>query len=117
MFTVLAGFAEAHHSPSNYDRQKELTLHGTVVEYNWRNPHVFVIWDVKEGGKSVQWVGELNSTNSMIQLGMNRNSLKEGAEIVLVGNPAKSGEPLSITRKISTADGKLILDNPATHLN
>ncbi len=101
----------AHHSVAGYDSQKEVTLRGTVVEYNWRNPHVFVVWDVKDAsGNVVRWSGEMNSPTSMIAVGMNRTSLKPGDEIVVVANPSKSGNPLSVIRKISMADGKLVVD-------
>ena len=31
----------AHHSDAGLDMQSLVTLDGTVVEYNWRNPHVY----------------------------------------------------------------------------
>ena len=111
MFAMFAGLVSAHHSVAGYDTQKEVTLKGTVVEYNWRNPHVFVVWNVKdESGKVVQWIGEMNSPTSMIQVGMSRSSLKAGDEIVLVVNPSKTGNPLAVIRKINMADGKLVVD-------
>ena len=111
VFPIFCGLVSAHHSVAGYDTQKEVTLRGTVVEYNWRNPHVFVVWNVKdENGKVVQWIGEMNSPTSMIQVGMSRSSLKPGDEIILVVNPSKTGNPLSIIRKISAADGKLVVD-------
>jgi hypothetical protein len=101
----------AHHSVAGYDTQKEVTQRGTVVEYNWKNPHVFVVWSVKdETGKVVQWTGEMNSPTSMMQVGMNRTSLKPGDEIVLVINPSKTGNPLAIIRKVNMADGRLVVD-------
>jgi hypothetical protein len=108
---LIAGVASAHHSVAGYDTQKEVTQRGTVVEYNWKNPHVFVVWSVKDqNGKVTQWTGEMNSPTSMMQVGMNRTSLKPGDEIVLVINPSKTTNPLAIIRKINMADGKLIVD-------
>jgi Family of unknown function (DUF6152) len=111
VFPMFGGLLSAHHSVAGYDTQKEVTLRGTVTEFIWRNPHVFVSWSVKdENGKVVTWTGEMNSPTSMIQVGMNRNSLKPGDEIIAVVNPSKTGNPLSIIRKINMADGKLIVD-------
>ena len=111
VFPMFGGVVSAHHSVAGYDTKSEVTLRGTVVEYNWKNPHVFVVWNVKdENGKVVQWIGEMNSPTSMIQVGMNRSSLKPGDEIVLVVNPSKTGNPLAIIRKINMADGKLVVD-------
>lgn len=111
VFPIFVGAVSAHHSVAGYDTQKEVQLRGVVVEYNWRNPHVFVVWDVKdENGKMVQWAGEMNSPTSMMQLGMSRKSLKPGDEIIVTINPSKTGNPLGVIRKITTADGKLIVD-------
>ena len=108
---LTGGVLLAHHSVAGYDTQKEVTLRGVIKEFNWRNPHVYVVWEVKdESGKAVEWAGELNSPSSMIQVGMNRNSLKPGDEIVITVNPSKTGNPLGIVRKITMADGKLIVD-------
>src|SRR5438067_11401333 len=101
----------AHHSVAGYDTQKEVVLRGVVKEFNWRNPHVFVVWEVKDAnGKVTEWAAEMNSPTSMIQVGMNRNSLKPGDEVVITVNPSKTSNPLGIVRKITTADGKLIVD-------
>ena len=108
---LTGGLLMAHHSVAGYDTQKEVTLHGVIKEFNWRNPHVYVVWEVKdETGKAVEWAGELNSPTSMIQVGMNRNSLKPGDEVVITVNPSKTGNALGIVRKIVMADGKLIVD-------
>ncbi len=101
----------AHHSVAGYDTQKEVALRGVVKEFNWRNPHVYVVWDVKdENGKVVEWAAEMNSPTSMIQVGMNRNSLKPGDEVIITINPSRTTNPLGIVRKITTADGRLIVD-------
>jgi len=105
------GLLSAHHSVAGYDTQKEVTMRGVIKEFNWRNPHVYVVWEIKdESGKPVEWAGELNSPSSMIQVGMNRNSLKPGDEVVITVNPSKTGNALGIVRKITMADGKLIVD-------
>ena len=106
-----SGLLWAHHSVAGYDTQKEVVLRGVVKEFNWRNPHVFVVWDVKDAnGKVVEWAAEMNSPTSMIQVGMNRTSLKPGDEVIITVNPSKTTNPLGIVRKITTADGRLIVD-------
>ena len=100
-----------HHSVTGYDSSKESQLRGTVVELRWRNPHIFVVWDVKDSdGKIVQWTGEMNSPFSMMAAGMNRNSLKPGDEVIVSVNPSKSGNPNGVVRKITMADGKVVVD-------
>src|SRR5436190_7979439 len=100
-----------HHSTAGYDRSKESQLRGTVVELRWRNPHTFVVWDVKgSDGKTVQWTGEMNSPFSMMSAGMNRNSLKSGDEVIITMSPSRSGNPNGVVRKITMVDGKVVVD-------
>jgi len=53
----------AHHGTSNYAGVTEtITLEGTVTEFAWSNPHVFVLFDVTDGkGNIAHWAGEMNS--------------------------------------------------------
>ena len=111
LFAAFAGVASAHHSVAGFDSKKEVEVKGTIVQFVWRNPHVIVVWDVKdESGKTTQWSGEMNSPTSMIQVGMNRNSLKPGDEVVVTINPSKTGTPIAVIRKVTMADGKLVVD-------
>ena len=111
VFAMFGGMVSAHHSVAGYDNKKEVTLRGTVVEFVWRNPHVVVFWDVKDSnGKVANWSGQMNSPTSMIQVGMNKNSMKRGDDIVVIGNPSKTGAPLAVIIKITRADGTLVVD-------
>ena len=111
LLPLFSGWVSGHHSQAGYDTQKQVELRGVVVEFKWRNPHVFIVWDGKDSsGKPVQWTGEMSSTTTMMSAGMNRDSLKVGDEIIVTGNPSKSGNPNCLIRKIATADGKFSLD-------
>ena len=112
VFALRAGVVSAHHSRSHYESDdKQRILKGTVAEYKWRNPHVFVVWEVKdESGKVVQWTGELSSVTTSIADGLNKNSLKPGEEISVLAIPSRSGTPEALVRKITKADGKIIVD-------
>lgn len=111
LFAAFSGVASAHHSVAGFDNKKEVMLKGTIVQFVWRNPHVIVLWDVKdENGKVTQWSGEMNSPTSMIQVGMNRNSLKPGDEVIVTINPSKTGTPIAVIRKVTMADGTLVVD-------
>jgi hypothetical protein len=99
----------AHHSTAAY-LDNNVTQKGTVMEYRWRNPHVLLFWNVKDAsGKVTEWVGEMASVTSLLADGMTRNSLKPGDEISLTIRTAKSGEPNSLIRSITKADGTPVL--------
>ena len=111
LLAAFAGAASAHHSVAGFDNKKEVVLKGTVVQFIWRNPHVLLLWDVKdENGKVTQWSGEMNSPTSMIQVGMNKESLKPGDEVLVTINPSKTNNPLAVIRKVTKSDGQLVVD-------
>ena len=50
------------------------------------------------------------STTTMMQLGMTRNSLKKGDEAIFSINRSATGQPLGLVKKITGADGHIIVD-------
>jgi len=112
IFPIMSGVLLAHHSRAHYGNE-ETTTKGTVVEYKWRNPHVFVVWEVKDAsGKATQWVGEMASVTSMIADGMTKDSLKPGEQINVIAFPSKNpGSTEALIKKITKADGTVVVDN------
>jgi len=111
LIAMFGDLASAHHSIAGYNTKKEIAVRGTVVEFRWRNPHIIIIWESKdESGKVVEWSGEMASTTTMMQMGMNRFSLKKGDEAVFSLNPSATGSPLGLVKKITAADGHIIVD-------
>jgi hypothetical protein len=109
VFAGPSGVAFAHHSNAEYG-DKMATMSGTVVEYRWRNPHVTVVWDVKDAsGKVTTWRGELASVTSVMGHGLTKNSLKPGDEIKIAVFPSKLGTPESVIVYITRADGTVVL--------
>jgi hypothetical protein len=100
----------AHHGNAAWSAN-EVTLKGTVVEYNWRNPHVLLFWTTKdENGKEVQWTGEVGSPESMMaDDGWTKETFKPGDELVLILRPAKSGVPNGVIDQIKRADGTVVM--------
>lgn len=99
----------AHHSTAAYS-PNEITLRGTVVEYDWGNPHVLIVWDSKdESGNVVRWSGELASVSSLLADGMKKDSLKVGDDVIMTVRPAKAGTPHSVVDQIKRGDGTMVL--------
>ena len=110
---LLGAVASAHHSRAGYDSApgKLVTNNGVVSSVIWRNPHVFVIWDVKDSsGSVVKWTGELSSPTTMISEGMARDTFKAGDAITATFMPAKAGTPHGLLIKVVRPDGKVVLD-------
>ena len=85
--------AGAHHSFAMFDREKQVTLKGTVKEFQWTNPHVFIqVMVPGAGGKEEEWSVEGGSPNMLFRSGWEPTVFKPGDKVTLVINPLKSGE-------------------------
>jgi hypothetical protein len=91
--SALAMPASAHHSFAMFDANKNVTLQGTVKEFEWTNPHSWLrvmVMDQKTG-KPVMWALELSSPARLNTMGMHQNSVKAGDQVSVTFHPMKDG--------------------------
>jgi Family of unknown function (DUF6152) len=100
--------AAAHHSFSaEFDTNKKVTLEGTVVKFEWVNPHSWLDIDVPKADGTVEhWRLEGGSPGVLLRLGWNKNSLPAGTKIKVTAFQAKDGEFRGSTREIEFPDGR-----------
>jgi hypothetical protein len=109
--TVFGGIVSAHHGRAGYSESVS-AVKGTVTAVQWKNPHVYIEFDVKDDkGIVTNWKGELSSPSTMLAAGMSRTTLKPGDEIVVRGKSGQNGAPLTLVDSI-TRDGKPIVGDP-----
>ena len=66
----------AHHSISAiYDSSKRVTIEGAVREFQFINPHPFLIVDVTDGGKTLEWRLEMDNRFELISEGMTADTI------------------------------------------
>ena len=84
--------AYAHHSQNaQYDTGKKVSLEGTMVQFQFRNPHSFVHVMVKEkDGQMVRYAVEWGGTGQLGEQGVTRETLKPGDVIVVTGSPGRN---------------------------
>jgi hypothetical protein len=97
---VTAKPALAHHSFTMFDQSKAVTLDGTVKDFRWTNPHVFIQLLVKSNqGNEQEWSIEMTSPEHLSRAGWRPGTLKPGDKVTLIVHPlhnnAKGGEYLS----------------------
>jgi Family of unknown function (DUF6152) len=106
---LLAGApVRAHHAfAATYDDTKPLVLKGTVTKVELINPHSWFWLDVKmPDGTVINWGFEGGSPNSLIKNGVTKNTLPVGAEIIVNGYQAKSGENKAVGVNMTFPDGR-----------
>jgi hypothetical protein len=103
----IASPALSHHSHAMFDHTKQVSLSGTVTEFVYRNPHVFLYIDVmNEKGEAVNYWVELSNLTNMITRGIGRSTFKPGDKITVNLHPLLDGRPGGSYVTIVAADGK-----------
>lgn len=108
---LLAGPASAHHSFAVFDRDKLMTLEGTIKQFEWTNPHSWIQIDVPDGaGGLVEWGIECNSPNNLAREGFKSTSLKPGDKVTLVIHPMRTGERGGAFVMVTLPDGRVLAE-------
>jgi hypothetical protein len=91
MSAALAAPALAHHSAAAYDTQQEVKVMGTVADYRFKNPHVYMTLQVKKADGSASTVEvEAGAASVLSPLGFTKDSVAVGDVVTISGNPARS---------------------------
>ena len=89
---LIASPALAHHSFAMFDQSKKVTLEGTVKDFRWTNPHVFIQLLVKsDSGGEDEWSIEMSSPEHLVRVGWRPGTLKTGDQVTLVIHPMRDG--------------------------
>jgi hypothetical protein len=114
---LAASSAAAHHSQAMFDATKELTLAGTVKEFQWMSPHCWIQLLVRDPAHPetppVEWGIEMDNPLGLSRLGWKPGSLRPGDEVVVVTNPLRDGSNGGRVVSVTTADGTPIGKSPA----
>jgi hypothetical protein len=103
--------ANAHHSFAMFDQSQQVTLKGTVREFQWTNPHAWIHLDVPDAtGVKDTWQVELNSPKNLKRQGWKSTSIKPGDQVTLVLNPLKDGSKGGLFVSITLPDGSVLGD-------
>jgi hypothetical protein len=100
--------AAAHHSNTFFESVKTIEVEGTVLKFEWTNPHVW-LWVTVKDQNGVQQAWGLESANLSMakRMGMTRSTFKVGEHLKLVINPMRDGRPGGRFRKAVFADGRV----------
>jgi hypothetical protein len=107
---AIAGPAFAHHSTAAYDRRKPLTVAGTVKNFHWTNPHMFIDLLVPAAnGTTVEWSVECGTPNVNSRKGWKIDSVKPGDMLTIKMYPARDGSLQAQADTVILPSGKTLL--------
>lgn len=81
----------AHHSTSLY-QQTEISIEGTISQFQWRNPHVYIWIEESVGDEIVTWEIEGQSPSMFRRVGWTKNMLTVGEKVRITGNPGRNDD-------------------------
>jgi hypothetical protein len=106
---ALAGTSAAHHSGAMFDRSQTVTLVGTVKEYQFTNPHVWIeVLVPGKDGAPVQWSIEGEAPLGMARMGLKPKTLKAGDAITIKAHPLRDGRTGGSFISVVLSDGTTI---------
>lgn len=108
---TFAGTAVAHHSAAMFDHDKQVPLTGTIVQFDWTNPHSWIAIDVPNAnGGTDRWSVECNSPNNLAKQGWRSTTLKPGDKVTIVIHPLRNGDKGGSFMYVKLADGTVLAD-------
>jgi hypothetical protein len=104
----------AHHSfGGTYDKDRPVTLEGTVSKVLFRNPHSFFSLDVTGlDGTVTSWSVELQAADGLFANGWTKSSLKDGDRVIVSGAQGKNSATRAAAFTLTLADGTVLKSNP-----
>jgi hypothetical protein len=97
----------AHHGTAAFDTTKMVTVKGTMTEFRYINPHVRLLFDVKnDKGEVEQWQAELTAPTKLSRAGWDKDTLKVGDTITASGYITKDGTHMMWIDKLIGSDGQ-----------
>ena len=99
----------AHHSNAAFEPEKVVVLKGTVTQWKWANPHVWIFLSVDDGkGGKVEWQIEGRPPGILARSGWSKNTFKAGDRITVDFSPARDGSHTGLTTRVTLADGTVL---------
>jgi hypothetical protein len=99
--------AFAHHSYAEFDTEKKVTLEGTVKEFQWTNPHSWMLVMVPNAsGELEQWAVELNSVSLLAERGWKPKTVLPGDKVAITFHPMRNGSHAGSYMAIKLPNGK-----------
>jgi len=104
---IASASALAHHSAAMFEEKRTITVEGVVKEFQFTNPHSWLLVDVTDkNGKVTTWGFEAEGPSTLQRAGIRPSEFPVGTKLTITGRPMKDGRPAAIWEYAVRADGK-----------
>ena len=101
--------ALAHHSFAMFDNTKEVELKGTVQQWQWTSPHVWLYLLVPNGSAEPdKYTIEGGNPGQLRRDGSAKGSMAPGDKVTVYMSPLRTGEKGGALTAIVLPDGKVL---------
>ncbi len=95
-----------------FDQSKQITLVGSVKDFQWTNPHCWIQVLVPDPNnpqaEPVEWGVEMGAPVELMRKGWKPHSLNPGDKVTIVVNPLRDGQHGGLVLAVTGPDGKII---------
>ena len=107
----ISASAAAHHSYTVFDVSKRAVARGTVAEFEWKNPHVWLWLYVRnQWGDYNLFAFEGGPINIVSRYGWTRESFRPGEEVAVEYSPLRDGRTGGHFLRATHSDGTVTRD-------
>lgn len=108
--TLLVGSrapATAHHSLAGmYDESRRLTLSGAIKQFQFVNPHPFLVLVVDGTAGPEEWRLEMDNKGELAEIGIGPDTFRAGDRVTAAGSPGHTTPRILYLRSLDRpADG------------
>lgn len=103
--------AQAHHNMSAiYDFNDKVTMTGTLSKIDWRNPHIELIIETKNGTQVQTWALEGPSPGFFREREVNRTDVDAAINktVTVEASRARDGSQAGLLRTMTLPNGKIL---------
>src|SRR5437667_4949363 len=104
---VMAVPSQAHHSGTMFEKEKTITVEGVVKQFQYTNPHSWLLVDVKnKNGTVTTWGFEAEGPSTLQRAGIRPSDFAAGTKLKITGHPMKDGTAAALWVEATRSDGK-----------
>jgi hypothetical protein len=108
-FAMIAAPALAHHSASMFDMSREVLIPGTVKDFQWTNPHSWLLLEVPAAdGSTVTWSFECGAPTILTRMKIKRSDFVPGEKVTVHAWIMKDETKAGLLKSVVRADNTVI---------